>query len=108
MEGRCEYIEQAVTSSQKGVVLQLGHWVGGQQPLTIKNQCVKKHYTTYQTPTDSWNGLSKHNEELHDLHLLSNIVRVIKSRRMRLAWHVARMAGIRNAHKISVNVVTRQ
>ena len=32
-----------------------------------------------------------HNEELRDLYALPNIVRVVKSRRMRWAWHVARM-----------------
>ena len=32
-----------------------------------------------------------HNEELNDLYCSPNIVRVIKSRRMRLAGHVARM-----------------
>jgi hypothetical protein len=32
-----------------------------------------------------------HNEELHDLYSSPNIVRVIKSRRMRWAGHVARM-----------------
>ena len=32
-----------------------------------------------------------HNEELNDLYSLPNIVRVIKSRRMRSSWHVARM-----------------
>jgi hypothetical protein len=32
-----------------------------------------------------------HNEELNDLNSLPNIVRVIKSRRMRLTGHVARM-----------------
>ena len=32
-----------------------------------------------------------HNEELNDLYSSPNIVRVIKSRRMRWAWHVARM-----------------
>ena len=30
-----------------------------------------------------------HNEELNDLYFLPNIVRVIKSRRLRLAGHVA-------------------
>jgi hypothetical protein len=33
-----------------------------------------------------------HNEELHDLHSPPNTGRVIKSRRMRWAGHVARMA----------------
>jgi hypothetical protein len=32
-----------------------------------------------------------HNEELHYVYPSPNIVRAIKSRRMRLAWHVARM-----------------
>jgi len=39
--------------------------------------------------TGEWRRL--HNEELNDLYCSSNIVRVIKSRRMRLAGHVARM-----------------
>jgi hypothetical protein len=37
----------------------------------------------------SWRKL--HNDELHSLYSLPNIVRVIKSRRMRWAGHVARM-----------------
>ena len=32
-----------------------------------------------------------HNEELNDMYSSANIVRVIKSRRMRWAGHVARM-----------------
>jgi hypothetical protein len=39
--------------------------------------------------TGEWRKL--HNEELNGLYSLPNIVRVIKSRRMRLAGHVARM-----------------
>jgi hypothetical protein len=39
--------------------------------------------------TGDWRKL--HNEELHDLYTSTNIVRVIKSRRMRWAGHVARM-----------------
>jgi hypothetical protein len=34
-----------------------------------------------------------HNDELHSLYSSPNIVRVIKSRRMRWAGHVARMEG---------------
>jgi hypothetical protein len=41
-----------------------------------------------------------HNEELNDLYSSSNIVRVIKSRRMRRAGNVARM-GI-GLHKVLV------
>jgi len=39
--------------------------------------------------TGEWMRL--HNEELNDLCSSPNIVRVIKSRRMRWTWHVARM-----------------
>ena len=39
--------------------------------------------------TGEWRKL--HNEELNDLYSLPNIVRVVKSRRMRWAGHVARM-----------------
>ena len=39
--------------------------------------------------TDEWRKL--HNEELNDLYSSPNIVRVINSRRMRWAGHVARM-----------------
>jgi hypothetical protein len=37
-----------------------------------------------------------HNEELHNLYSSPSIIRVIKSRRMRLAGHVARMGEKRN------------
>jgi hypothetical protein len=38
-----------------------------------------------------------HNEELHNLNFSPNIVRVIKSRRMRWAGHVACVSEIRYA-----------
>ena len=41
-----------------------------------------------------------HNEELHSLYRSPNIVRVIKSRRLRWAGHVARMEEGMNAFKI--------
>jgi hypothetical protein len=41
--------------------------------------------------TGEWRKL--HNEELNDLYSLPNIVRVVKSRRMRWTGHVARMGG---------------
>ena len=43
-----------------------------------------------------------HNEELNDLYSSSNIVRVIKSRRMRRTGHVARMGEERGAYRVLV------
>ena len=43
-----------------------------------------------------------HNEELSDLYSLPNIVRVVKSRRMRWAGHVARMGEGRGVHRVLV------
>jgi hypothetical protein len=43
-----------------------------------------------------------HNEELHDLHSSPSISRIIKSRRMRWARHVALMGEKRNAYRLLV------
>jgi hypothetical protein len=43
-----------------------------------------------------------HIEELHNLYPLSSIIRMIKSRRMRWAGHVAYMGEKGNAHRILV------
>ena len=43
-----------------------------------------------------------HNEELNDLYTSPNIVRVIKSRRMRWAGHVARMDEERGVYRVLV------
>jgi len=50
--------------------------------------------------TGKWRKL--HNEELSDLYSLPNIVRVVKSRRMRWAGHVARIGEGRGAHRVLV------
>jgi hypothetical protein len=43
-----------------------------------------------------------HNEELNDLYSSPNIVRVIKSRRMRWAGHVARVGEERGVYRVFV------
>jgi hypothetical protein len=43
-----------------------------------------------------------HNKELHDLYSSPIIIRIIKSRRMRWAGHVARMGEKRNAYRLFV------
>jgi len=48
--------------------------------------------------TVEWRKL--HNEELNDLYFSRNIIRVIKSRRIRWAGHVARMGERRSVCRI--------
>jgi hypothetical protein len=43
-----------------------------------------------------------HNEELHNLYSLPNTIRIMKSRRIRLAGLVARMREKRNAYRVFV------
>jgi hypothetical protein len=48
--------------------------------------------------TGKWRKL--HNEGLNNLYTLTNIVQVVKSRRMRWAGHMARMGEGRVVHRI--------
>ena len=48
--------------------------------------------------TGEWRKL--HNEELRDMYSLPKIVRVVKSRKMRWAGHVARMGDWRGVHSV--------
>jgi hypothetical protein len=50
--------------------------------------------------TGEWKKL--HNEELRDFYSSPSIIRIIKSRRMRWAGHVARMVEKRNAYRLLV------
>ena len=49
---------------------------------------------------ENWEWRRLHNEELHSLYRSPNIVRVIKSRRLRWTGHVARMEEGRGAFKL--------
>jgi hypothetical protein len=51
-------------------------------------------------PKRGWRKLN--NEELHSLYSSPSIIRIIKSRRMKLARHVARIGEKRNACRILV------
>jgi hypothetical protein len=50
--------------------------------------------------TGEWRNL--HNEELRDLYSSPSIIRIMKSRRMRWADHVARMGAKRNMYRLLV------
>jgi hypothetical protein len=50
--------------------------------------------------TGEWRKL--HNEELRDLYSSPSIIRIIKSRRVRWAGHVARMGEMRYTYRLLV------
>jgi hypothetical protein len=56
--------------------------------------------------TGEWRRL--HNKELYDLYFSQNIIRVIKSKRLRWAGHVARMGERRGAYRVSVGKPQRR
>ena len=65
----------------------------------FKNRVLRKVFGPKRNEvTGEWRKL--HNEELNDLYSLPNIVRVVKSRRMRWAGHVARMGEDRVVHRV--------
>jgi hypothetical protein len=57
-------------------------------------------WTEEDEVTGGWRKL--HNEELHDLYSSSSIIRIIRSRRMKWAGHVARMGERRNVYRLLV------
>jgi hypothetical protein len=56
--------------------------------------------------TGDWRKL--HIEELHNLYSSPNIIRMIKSRRMKWSGHVSRMGEKRNAYRIWVGKPERK
>ena len=64
----------------------------------LENRIPRRIFGLKRDENGKWRRL--HNEELHSLYRSPNIVRVIKSRRMRWAGHVAKMEEGRSAFKI--------
>ena len=64
----------------------------------FENRILRRIFRPKRDGNGEWRGL--HNEELLRLYRSSNIVRVIKSKRLRWAGHVARMEEGRIAFKI--------
>jgi hypothetical protein len=76
------------------------HWIlpdfFNSSPICAHNCYIQKR----DEVTREWRKL--HNEELNDLYSLPNIVRVVKSRRMRWAGHVASMGQDRDVYRVLV------
>jgi hypothetical protein len=64
----------------------------------IENRMVRKTFGPKREEDGSWRKL--HNDELDGLYSSPNIVRLIKSRRMRWAGHVARMGEERGVYRV--------
>jgi len=65
----------------------------------IENKVLRRVFGSNRDEvTGKWRKL--HNEELSDLYSLPNIVRVVKSRRMRWAGHVTRMGEGRGVYRV--------
>jgi hypothetical protein len=72
-----------------------------QRPRVFENRVLRRIFGPKRDEaTGEWRRL--HNEELNDLYSSPNIIRVIKSRKMRSAGHVARVGGKRGAYRILV------
>jgi hypothetical protein len=69
---------------------------GGIQTESVWQQALRRIFgPTWDELTGGWRKL--HTEELHNLYSSPNIIRMIKSRRMRWEGYVARMVAKRNA-----------
>jgi hypothetical protein len=66
----------------------------------FENRVLRKIFGPKREEVGSW--IKLHNDELHSLYSSPNIVRVMKSRRMRWAGRVARMGEGRGAYRVLV------
>jgi hypothetical protein len=82
--------------------VKLGLTLREKQRLTVfENRVLRRIFGPKRDEaTGEWRRL--HNEELNILYSSPNIIRVIKSRRMRWAGHAARMGEKRGAYRILV------
>jgi hypothetical protein len=66
----------------------------------FENTVLRRIFGPKREEDGSWR--KRHNDELHSLYTSLNIVKVIKSRRMRWAGHVARMGEGRSVYRVLV------
>jgi hypothetical protein len=66
----------------------------------LENRVLRKIFGPKREEDGSWRKL--HNDQLHNLYSSPNIVRMIKSRRMRWVGHVARMREGRGIYRVLI------
>jgi hypothetical protein len=66
----------------------------------FEKRVLRKIFGPKREEDGSWRKL--HNDELHSLYSSPNVVKVIKSRRMRWAGHAARMGEGRGVYRVLV------
>jgi hypothetical protein len=66
----------------------------------LETRMLRKIFGPKREEDGSWRKL--HNDELHSLYSLPNIVRMIKSRRMRWAGHVAHVGEGRGVYRVLI------
>jgi hypothetical protein len=66
----------------------------------FENRVLRKIFGPKREEDGFWRKF--HNDKIHSLYSLPNIVRVIKARRMRWAGHVARMGERRGVYRLLV------
>jgi hypothetical protein len=73
----------------------------GCETLLLENRVLRRiHGPNREEVTGGWRRL--HNDKLHNLYTSSNIIRVIKERRIRWTGHVAHMGEMKNVYDIMV------
>jgi hypothetical protein len=78
----------------------VSHVEGEHRLRVFENGVLRRIFGRKRDEDGSWRKL--HNDELHSLYSSPSIVRVIKSRKMRWAGHVARMWEWRGVYRVLV------
>jgi len=83
------------------------HDIEGRRLRVFENRVLRRVFGPKRDEVSGeWRKL--YSEELRDLYSLPNIVRVVKSRRMRCAGHVGRMGEGRGVHRVLVGKPERK
>jgi hypothetical protein len=87
-----------------GVKLDLSHQGEEHRLRVLENGVLRKIFWSKRGKVTG-EGRRLHNKELNDLYSSRNIIRVIKSRILRWAGHVARMGNGRCAYRVLVGTI---